>query len=161
MNKRSVKFLHGDEALLDQIRVLWEALNSHHLELSTNFKQHYQDMTFEKRKADLLKKTAAGKMRVDLAVDEVTGQNVGYCVSSLNQEKIGEVESIFVDANYRGLGIGDSLMNKALCWMDQEGAVAKIVEVASGNEEAFCFYAKYGFLPRKTLLKQMQSSDTC
>ena len=107
MNKRSVKFIEGDEALLDQIRVLWEALNSHHLGLSTNFKQHYQDMTFERRKADLLKKAATGKMRVALAVDEMTGQNVGYCVSSLNQEKIGEVESIFVGANYRGSGIGD------------------------------------------------------
>jgi diamine N-acetyltransferase len=161
MNKQSVKFIHGDEALLDQIRVLWEALNSHHLSSSTNFKQHYQDMTFEKRKSDLLKKAIAGKMRVDLAVDEVIGQNVGYCVSSLNQEKIGEVESIFVDSDYRGSGVGDSLMKKALCWMDQEGAVSKIVEVASGNEEAFCFYAKYGFLPRKTLLKQMKPSDTC
>jgi ribosomal protein S18 acetylase RimI-like enzyme len=160
MNKR-VKFIHGDEALLDQIRVLWEALNSHHLGLSTNFKQHYLDMTFERRKGDLLKKAATGKMRVDLAVDEAAGQNVGYCVSSLNQEMIGEVESIFVGANYRGSGIGDSLMKKALCWMDQEGAVAKIVEVASGNEEAFCFYAKYGFLPRKTVLKQMKPSDTC
>jgi diamine N-acetyltransferase len=161
INKRSVKFIDGDESLLDQIRVLWEALNSHHLGLSANFKQHYLFMTFEKRKSDLLKKAAAGQMRVDFAVDEVTGQNVGYCVSSLNQEKIGEVESIFVDANYRGLGIGDSLMKKALCWMDREGATAKIVEVASGNEEVFCFYAKYGFLPRKTLLKQMKLSDTC
>ncbi len=161
MNKRSVKFIDGDESLLDQIRVLWEALNSYHLELSENFKRHYLCMTFEKRMADLLKKAAAGKMRVDLAVDEVTGQNVGYCISSLSQEKIGEVESIFVYANYRGLGIGDSLMKRALCWMDQEGAMAKIVEVASGNEEAFCFYAKYGFLPRKTLLKQIKPSDTC
>ncbi len=84
MNKRSVKFINGNEALLDEIKVLWEDLNRHHLDLSTNFKQHYLDMTFEKRKADLLKKAAAGKMRVDFAVDEVTGQNVGYCVSSLN-----------------------------------------------------------------------------
>ena len=113
MNKRSVKFIHGDEVLLDQIRVLWEALNSHHLELSTNFKQHYQDMTFEKRKADLLKKAIAGKMRVDLAVDEVIGQNVGYCVSSLNQEKNGEVESIFVDSDYRGSGIGGFTYEKS------------------------------------------------
>ena len=100
-------------------------------------------------------------MRVDLAIDEVTSQNVGYCVSSINQEKIGEIDSVFVDVHYRGLGIGDSLMQKALCWMGQEGAVAKIVEVAVGNEEAFWFYSKYGFLPRKTMLKQITpSSDT-
>jgi ribosomal protein S18 acetylase RimI-like enzyme len=30
----------------------------------------------------------------------------------------------------------------------------KILEVAAGNEEAFGFYARYGFLPRKILLKQ-------
>ncbi len=159
MNKR-VKFIDGDESLLDEIGVLWEALNSHHLELSANFKLHYQDITFEKRKADLLKKAAAGKMRVDLAVDE-NGQNVGYCVSSLNQDAIGEVESIFVDADHRRSGIGDSLMKKTLCWLDQQGAVTKIVEVASGNEEAFCFYEKYGFHPRKTLLKQMKPSEIC
>ena len=161
MNKRCVKFIHGDEALLDQIKVLWEALNSYHLGLSENFKQHYQDMTFEKRKADLSKIAASEKLRVDLAINEETGQKVGYCVSSVNQGKIGEVDSIFVVADYRGLGIGDSLMKKALCWMDQEGAVEKIVEVASGNEQAWGFYAKYGFLPRKMVLQQTEKKSTC
>jgi diamine N-acetyltransferase len=111
VNRCNVKFIYGNECLLEQVKPLWEALNKHNLGLSANFKQHYKDMTFEKRKADLLKK-AAGKMRVDLAVDQETKQAVGYCVSSPNQERIGEVESIFVDAVYRGLGIGDSLMQK-------------------------------------------------
>jgi diamine N-acetyltransferase len=142
--------------LLDQIKVLWEALNSRHLGLSANFKLHYRDMTFEKRKADLLKKAAAGKMRVDLAFNEELGLNVGYCVSSVNSEKMGEIESIFVDAAYRGMGIGDRLMKKALCWMEQEDVVEKIVEVAVGNEQAWGFYAQYGFLPRKMVLKQVK-----
>jgi ribosomal protein S18 acetylase RimI-like enzyme len=55
------------------------------------------------------------------------------------------------------LGIGDSLMKKALSWMDQKGAMAKIVEVGTGNEQAFNFYARYGFLPRKTVLKQVRN----
>jgi len=154
VNRCSIKFIYGNEYLLEKVKPLWEALNRYNLGLSANFKQHYKDMTFEKRKADLLKKAAAGKMRVDLAVDQETKQAVGYCVSSLNQEKIGEVESIFIDADYRGLGIGDLLMQKALFWMDHEGVNAKILEVAAGNEEAFGFYARYGFLPRKILLKQ-------
>jgi ribosomal protein S18 acetylase RimI-like enzyme len=160
VSKCSVKLVHGDEGLLDQTRLLWEALNRHHLALSTHFKTHYEGMTFEGRKADLLKKASAGKMRVDLAVDEKTAQTVGYCVSSLNQDKAGEVESLFVDPNYRGLGVGGMLMRAALEWMDQEGAVAKTVEVAQGNEAAFGFYAKYGFLPRKTTLKQVAASST-
>jgi ribosomal protein S18 acetylase RimI-like enzyme len=114
VNKLRVKLVCGDQALLDEIRVLWEALNSHHLGLSPNFKQHYQDMTFQKRKADLLKKATTGKIRIDLAIDESTGQKVGYCVVSVDAEKKGEIESFFVDAAFRGMGVGDLLMKKAL-----------------------------------------------
>ena len=156
VKKQKIKYIYGSEVLLDQIKGLWEALNSHHLGLSTNFKQHYQDMPFEQRQADLLKKAALGKMRVDLALNEESTRNVGYCVSSDSAEKIGEIDSIFVDAAYRDQGIGDALMKKALCWMEKENAVAKIVEVAVGNEEAFGFNAKYDFLPRKTVLKQVK-----
>ena len=77
MNKQKINYFHGDETLLDQIKPLWEALNEHHLQHSSNFKEHYDRMTFEKRKTDLLKKAALGKMRVDLATDKAAGQNVG------------------------------------------------------------------------------------
>jgi hypothetical protein len=46
-------------------------------------------------------------MRVDLVVDEASGCTVGYCVSSLNGEKTDKIESIFVNAVYRGLAIGN------------------------------------------------------
>jgi diamine N-acetyltransferase len=156
VNKQKIKYGHGDQALLDQIRLLWEELNYHHCECSPNFKDYYNHMTFEKRKSDLLKKSLSCEMRVDLAVDEASGFTVGYCVSSLNGEKTGEIESIFVNVAYRGLGIGNSLIKSALLWMDEEGAAVKIVEVGDGNEQAFGFYARYGFLPRKTVLKQVK-----
>ena len=73
-----------------------------------NFKQYYLDMTFQKRKADLLKKAGLGEMHVEIAVDQGRRQNVGYCVSSVNLEKTGEIESIFVAEAFRGMGIGDS-----------------------------------------------------
>jgi diamine N-acetyltransferase len=156
VNNQKIRYNHGDDALLEQIKYLWEELNQHHYQCSPNFKDHYKQMTFEKRKFDLLKKSASGEMRVDLAVDEASGCIVGYCVSSINTEKTGEIESIFVDVAYRGLKIGDSLIRNALSWMDNEGALAKIVEVGDGNEQAFGFYARYGFLPRKTVLKQLK-----
>jgi hypothetical protein len=34
--------------------------------------------------------------------------------------------------------------------------VEKVVEVSVGNESAWGFYGRYGFLPRKTLLKQVK-----
>jgi len=154
-SKPKIKYVCGNEASLDSIRLLWQSLNQTHLDLSPYFKQDYVEMNFEKRKASLLKKAARAKLRVDIAVDVMTGQNVGYCVSSIDEEKIGEIESIFVASNYRGLGIGDSLMRTVLAWMDKKGTVAKIVEVAAGNEQAFSFYNRYGFFTRKTVLKQI------
>ena len=155
-NKQKIRYSHGDQALLDKIKLLWEELNKHHCQHSLNFKNHYNQMTFEKRKFDLLNKSLSSKMRVDLAVDEASGCTIGYCVSSINREKTDEIESIFVNVTYRSLGIGDSMIKNALSWLDKEEAVAKIVEVGEGNEQSLGFYARYGFLPRKTVLKQVK-----
>jgi ribosomal protein S18 acetylase RimI-like enzyme len=154
-NKPKIKYVCGNEALLDSIRLLWQSLNQNHLDLSPHFKQDYVEMNFEKRKASLLKKAESAELRVDIAVDAITRQNVGYCISSIDEEKTGEIESIFVASNYRGWGIGDSLMRTVLTWMDEKGTLAKIVEVAAGNEQAFSFYNRYGFFTRKTVLKQI------
>jgi ribosomal protein S18 acetylase RimI-like enzyme len=153
-----IKYVHGNEIMLDEIRVLWEALNRCMYERTTYFKQHFAGMTFQKRKTELLEKVACGLVHVDLAVDEATGKTVGYLVSSLDSKKKGTVESIFVSEEYRGIGIGDGLMRNALAWMDQNGAETKIVEVTTGNEQTYGFYGRYGFLPRQTLLKQVTKS---
>ncbi len=157
--KPKIKYIHGDQTLLDEIKPMWEGLNSLMGERSTYFREHFAAMTFAKRKADLLDKAAKGLMRVELAVDKESGQNVGYLVSSVNLHKrVGEVESLFVTQAYRGLGIGDQLMKNALSWMDQNGAVEKIVEATVGNEQALGFYGRYGFLPRLIQLRQLKKA---
>jgi ribosomal protein S18 acetylase RimI-like enzyme len=155
-NKPKIEYVFGNEALLDNIRFLWQSLNQYHLDLSPCFKQDYVETNFEKRKAFFLKKAESAELRVDIAVDAVTKQNVAYCVSSIDEEKTGEIESIFVASNYRGLGIGDSLVRRVLAWMDEKGTISKIVEVAAGNEQAFGFYSRYGFFARRTVLKQIK-----
>lgn len=125
-------------------------------ERTIHFKQHFAAMTWEKRRLELLKKTGCGQLHIDIAVDAGTEAAVGYLVSSLSNEKLGTVESIFVSEAYRGFGIGESLMNRALAWMDQNGAVDKVLEVTVGNEQVYGFYCKFGFMPRQTLLKQVK-----
>ncbi len=151
----TIRYVHGDQRMLDEIRFLWGDLNRCMYERSTYFKQHFESMNFQKRKSQLLEKAACGLLRVDLAVDDTTGKAVGYLVSSLDSKKTGTVESIFVCEAYRGIGIGDRLMRNALAWMDQNGAETKVVEVTVGNEQVYGFYGRYGFLPRQTLLKQV------
>jgi diamine N-acetyltransferase len=154
--KPKIKYIHGNQKILDEIKTLWEGLNEHHMLLSPYFKQHYQTLTFEARKAELQKKAKQTQMRIDLATDKTV--HVGYIVSRIDKAKTGEIDSIFVSPSYRGFGIGDALMKNSLEWMDKKGAVTKIVEVGVGNEQAFGFYSRYGFYPRKTLLKQIKDA---
>jgi ribosomal protein S18 acetylase RimI-like enzyme len=152
-----IKYINGDQSLLDTVKPLWEELNIYHCKRSEHFKSHYRAMTFEKRKAAIPNKTVdGGELRVDLAVDEATGKGAGYVVSSISAEKVGEIESVYVNDVYRRMGVGDRLMRSALAWLDQKGAVEKIVEVSVGNEVAWGFYGRFGFKPRKTVLKQTE-----
>jgi GNAT superfamily N-acetyltransferase len=84
---------------------------------------------------------------VDIATDKSTGKAIGYCVSSLSVKKVGEIESIYIEKEYRRCNIGDKFMKTALAWMDDRGAVNKIIGVVEGNEEAFGFCQKILFLP--------------
>ena len=154
MSQAEIRYILGNEELLDRIGPLWEALNEHHKKRSPNFKQEYEVLNFAQRQSMFQEKTAEGLLRVELAEDLANKMLVGYCICSVGKRGQGEIESIFVKADYRGRGIGDQLMKAALGWMDDLETTAKTVHVASGNENAFSFYARYGFFPRQTILKQ-------
>ncbi|OPY28955.1 MAG: putative acetyltransferase [Methanocella sp. PtaU1.Bin125] len=145
-----VMYLELGADYLDMIRPLWEGLNEHHLVRSPNFRQHYEQMTFEVRKRDLLKKP---QLRVILAAEE--GRPIGYCVCTIDGET-GEIDSIFVEEAYRRSGIGEELMRRAIAWLDAGNARKKIVAVAAGNEAAIPFYESFGFLPRMTVLQMSE-----
>jgi ribosomal protein S18 acetylase RimI-like enzyme len=143
-----VVYLELGRESIDLIKPLWEGLNQHHLVRSPNFRGHYEQMTFEARKKDLLKKE---KLQVILAADG--NRSIGYCVCTISGEGDGEIDSIYVEDGYRRSGIGEGLMNRALAWLTAGGAKKKIVAVAAGNEAAIPFYESFGFMPRMTVLQ--------
>ena len=142
----------GPESI-DLIKPLWEQLNQHHLIRSPDFRQHYEQMTFEARKTDLLKKE---RLCIILALSDRA--RIGYCVCTIAGET-GEIDSIFVEDTYRRSGIGEQLMNRALAWLKAGGAKKKIVGVAAGNETAIPFYESFGFLPRMTVLQLVEDDQ--
>ena len=91
---------------------------------------------------------------MNLAKDAFKGRFVGYCVSSISPEMEGEIDSIYVEEEYRSEGIGGSLIQRALSWMDENGIKKRVIVVANGNEESIAFYKNYGFYPRATVLEQ-------
>jgi len=149
-----ISYQTGGSELLDTVGPLWEQLNEHHRQRAIHFSGEYARRTYAQRKAGLLEKAQKAALRADLAQDTGTGRFVAYCISTISSDGIGEIESIFVEADYRHLGIGQTLMSSALEWMKHHGTRSVQALVAEGNEEAFGFYERYDFHPRYTLLKR-------
>jgi diamine N-acetyltransferase len=155
----SIEYRRTDIREIDCIRPLWCLLNEYMSTQTTNFRSHFEQMTFKKRKAYFEQVALAGNLCIDLAFDaRDRDRYVGYCVSSLSKEKTGEItgeiESIFVDDAYRSCGIGSTLVSRALGWLDENGSTRNRVSVSEGNEAAWNFYKKFRFYPRMTVLEQ-------
>jgi len=148
-----LKFIEGGTELLNRIEPLWEQLNALHTEKSTHFSDIFANTKFSSRKEVFEDKGTKGKLLVILA--ETEGEEcVGYCVCSLGHErtstgfgKVGEIDSMFVVANYRKHGIGRILVKRAMAWFEENEAKNVIVLVGVGNEEVLDFYGSFGLLP--------------
>jgi ribosomal protein S18 acetylase RimI-like enzyme len=151
-----IKYTCGNIELLDTIQPLWEKLNQHHEQVSPHFTADFRINSFEQRKARLLHRYEDGQLRIYLAYHN--DDLVGYCISGIHTDSIGEIESIFISEDYRNHHIGYNLMRNALDWLGQQKVSSKVIEVAVGNEDAFKFYGRFGFFPRVTTLKQIGES---
>lgn len=149
-----VEYRTTEIAGIEAIRPLWNRICEHHRIRARTFRAFFERTTFDDRKAYFARCAEEGDLRVDLASDPVAGRCVAYCVTSLSAERIGEIESLYVEEAYRSQGVGTALVRRALAWLGENGSVENRVSVAEGNEEAFPFYRKFGFYPRRTVLEQ-------
>ncbi len=140
--------------LLPLVKPLWEGLREHHGKISKDFSESIRQRSFEERVADFEGKASNHIFRIELIKVNDSHTPIGYCISSVNDELVGEVESIFIEDTYRGLHIGDTLMKSALKWMDEHGVKTKRINVAAGND-VLRFYEKYGFKVRSHILEQI------
>jgi diamine N-acetyltransferase len=154
-----VSYSEGGAELLDAVGGLWLQLNRHHLERMPRFSGQYAGKTFPARKKEILVKAAGGELRVFLAFlpDELYPK--GYCVGLISAQRVGEIESIYVQEECRDQGIGRELLRRTWNWMDLRSVVSKRVEVAWGNREALGFYEKLGLYPRRVVLERPEDES--
>lgn len=148
------EFINGAIELLDDVKPLWERLSSHHEENSINFKEKFKKLTFENRINKLINDNNL-KVNVDLIKDKTTGLYIGYCISTVNNSLVGELSSIYIEKEYRKVGLGHELITKSLAWQNDNNVKTKIIGVVAGNEKALGFYEKYGFCKRTIILEQI------
>lgn len=148
-----IEYIVDNGQLIDHIQPMWEELKKHHERVSLYFKHHFSRMTFDKRKEVLLARASSGSLKIIIARDTELNINIGYCISSIDIEKNGEIESLYVDPQYRKLGVGDSLMRQSIAWLDENHVINKKIVVGTGNEKVLEFYSRYGFRPRRMILE--------
>ena len=108
-------YTQSDEKDLDIVAPLWRKLILHHKERTREmFKEYFEKITFDERRLQLINKSSKGVLHIDLAKDSNTGKLIGYCISTVDENKHGEFESIYIEPEYRRNGIGDYFMKKAL-----------------------------------------------
>jgi len=125
---------------VEAIRSLWQSLNTFHGERSLHFKEEFDKKTFEQRFKDL---ASGDTYQIFIALEG--DQALGYILASLDQDKIGEIDSLYVKQEARGKKVGQVLMNKAMDYLKNQDAGEIHLKVAGGNETAFDFYDKMGF----------------
>jgi diamine N-acetyltransferase len=136
---------------LNEIKPLWEVLNRVHRDDSVYFRDHYASFTFEKRSTRW--KTISKENILILAAETEEKKMIGYCVSTIDDANEGEIDSLFVDPNFRGQQIGRELVLKSLDWLRDNQCKPIRLAVCFGHENVIGFYEKLGFFPRMTVLE--------
>lgn len=140
---------------IDSIAPLWQQLNQLHFEKSLHFAAYYEKHSFDVRKQVFIEKAQQGQLLITVAKHQ--DKLVGYCVSSV-VNNVGEVESLFVSPEHRGADIGETLLKRALSWMDSLKVSSKKIAVYAGNEAVLNFYEKFGFHAKYLILEQVHGN---
>ena len=136
---------------INLIKPLWEKLNHLHKQKSKYFSKYYSQFSFQERKEKLIKSSDT-QFFIQIAKDK--NKLIGYCISTVYNKEIGEIDSIYIEKNHRNKKIGDKFIKSSLEWFDLQEIRFKKIIVAYGNESVLPFYEKYGFLPKHLILEQ-------
>jgi diamine N-acetyltransferase len=149
----------GHKSDLDLIKPLWEKLNQLHFDVSPYFKSRFQNMNWEKRKTKLIEKSR--EILFEYVVDKENNTIIGYCISTTNKEdeKIGEIDSIFIEETYRKSGLGERLMDNAIRWLNSKGTETQKLLVGVGNESVLEYYKRFDFYPLHIVLQRIEKNE--
>jgi diamine N-acetyltransferase len=146
-----IKIKRISKSEISIIKPLWEKLNDIHHRDSLYFKDHYASFTFEKR-TEKFGEISDNDILIEIATAK-NGHIIGYCVSTISADRDGEIDSIFIEDECRGKGIGEKLIRDAIDFLKNNNCGQILLAVANGRESVFPFYQNLGFFPRLTYLK--------
>lgn len=138
---------------LAQIEPLWQRLIDHLADQAEVFQSEFKTKTFATRMAPYLAKVKGGHHQIEV-VETTDAKWIAYCVSSVTNDRVGEVDSLFVDPTFRHHGIGDLLMEHAHAFFTTHHTVKNILSVSEGNADVMAFYRRHGYRLRYYVMEQ-------
>ena len=128
---------------LDQFERGWRVFEPR-ADLYETTRKHYEELVVEDHGAVVLAEIAGRP--VGIGVAEVTRP------SMYSDEPAVEISNVFVEPDYRGLGIGRAIVRELGKFALGRGVERMVLKVFSGNEDGQRFWASLGFEPRYTQL---------
>jgi len=118
----------------------WEALHVEHQALDRLMGRIPVEKSWNQRRDDLIAKA-------DIVLFETIGHShvIGYCLTTISSECIGEIDSLYLSPEYRGRGYGRVLFQRSLSWLAQYGITTPQLWVHPANFAAIRFYWSFGF----------------
>ena len=145
-------FKTGSLELLDCCNDIWELFIQNQVCCAGEMSDGVESYLRALKDGGLLQKTQSGKLQVQLVYPEKYQSIIGFCITSLDDKQIGEIEVLYVLDKYRGNKLGSQLLQNALTWLNAQNAIGQKLVVAAGNENVIIFYRKHGFFPGYTTL---------
>ena len=152
-----IQIRSGGPELIELTEPLWQKQKAYHIEIDHISPDVYVGISFEKRMEEIREK--AKSLITVLAEDVGDGGLVGYSLGTVNEKGLGEIDSIFVEEEYRGQGIGTTLIKETLAWMDENNARKIKMHVLDVNQSAYSLYRTFGFEARLVEMIRKPSSS--
>lgn len=94
MNK--YEFIDGSIELIDYVKPLWEKLNEHHKINSNYFDYRFSKFKFNDRENKFINDNNID-VKIDLIKDTERDLYIGYCISTIYKDLVGEIDSLFIE----------------------------------------------------------------
>lgn len=148
----SFQFKVGSIELLPYCQNLWELFIQNQIQNAGEMSDGVAAYLQSQRDGGLLAKISDGKLHIQLVYASNHQDPIGFCITSLSSDRIGEVEALYVLDKYQGNNLGTQLLQNSLQWLEANNVLEHKLIVAAGNEQVFSFYQKFGFFPGYTTL---------
>lgn len=148
----SFQFKVGSIELLPYCQNLWELFIENQIQNAGEMADGIAAYLQSQRDGGLLAKASDGKLHIQLVYTSNHHEPIGFCITSLSSDRIGEVEALYVLDKYQGNNLGTKLLQNSLQWLEANNVSEQKLIVAVGNEQIFSFYQKFDFHPGYTTL---------